>query len=138
MEDTADDIHSWSQFFKVFCSADTFLEPKYWIVQDFFKGFVDRLEEFKIFKVKIQFQKDIIIDMLKFRIFGNQSEFFEPKNWIGQNFSKGFVDRLANFEIFEVQIQKNILSDVLKSWGVGDLVHYFGWCWIAECNFSTK
>ena len=72
---------------------------------------------------KILFRDILNIDLLKFRVFGNQSEFFEPKNLISQDFSKIFVDRLANFEIFEVQIQKNILSDMLKSWIVGDWVH---------------
>ena len=56
----------------------------------------------------------------------HQSQFcevFEPKNWIGQNFFKISVDRLANFEIFVVQIHKNILSDMLKSWVVDNLIH---------------
>ena len=74
----------------------------------------------------------------------HQSQFcevFEPKNWIGQNFFKISVDRLANFEIFVVQIHKNILSDMLKSWVVDNLIHcivFVGACWIVECNFSTK
>ena len=68
------------------------------------------------------------ISLVRFRQ-SFQSPFLDPKHWVVQNFFGWFVHWLESNQIFTRQIQKNLLSDMMKSWILDDLIHV---C----CSFS--
>ena len=59
------------------------------------------------------------------------SSFSEPKHWIFQGFLDGFIQILAFFQIFKIQIEQNHLGDVFKSWILDDIFQIHCRIWLS-------